>query len=129
MSANTSVIMKARRKKLAEITSGKIISMPAITHVVFGTGGVETNGDPKQPNENQTALFNEVKRYPVDEITYPVETTARYTTSIPEIDLIGVKISEVGLLDDEGTLCAMKTMYVKQKDENVKFTFEFDDEF
>lgn len=126
---STSVITKARRKMLAEITSGKITTIPAITHIAFGSGGVDAAGEPKQASETQTALFNEVQRYPVDSVTYPVDTTARYSVEIPEVDLVSVKISEAGLIDADGTLCAIKTMYVKQKDENVKFTFEFDDEF
>lgn len=126
---STSVITKARRKMLAEITSGKITTIPAITHIAFGSGGVDENGEPKQASETQTALFTEVQRYPIDSVTYPVDTTARYSVEIPEADLVSVKISEAGLIDTDGTLCAIKTMYIKQKDENVKFTFEFDDEF
>lgn len=126
---STSVVMKARRKKLAEITSGKITSMAAVTHVAVGDGGVNDANEPRQPNEAQTALFHELKRYPIEEIAYPIETTARYVVTIPEPDLIGAKISEIGLIDADGVLCAMKTMYVKQKDAHVKFTFEFDDEF
>lgn len=126
---NTSVITRARRIYLTKITSGAISEMPMVTQIAFGDGGVDEAGEPIQPNELQTSLNNEIGRYDIDEVTYPVETTARYTVTIPEGDLIGKKISEMALVDSGGGLCAIKTMYVKQKDEGVKFTFEFDDEF
>ena len=125
----TSIVTKARRKLLAEITSGVIDTIPVITHIAFGDGGVDIAGEPREVTENQTTLFNEVERYPVDSVTYPVETTTRYYVEIPENDLIGVDINEAGLMDSEGTLCAIKTMYIKKKDGNVKFAFEFDDVF
>jgi len=32
-------------------------------------------------------------------------------------------------VDSDGDVVAIKTMYPKKKDEDVSFTFEFDDEF
>lgn len=49
--------------------------------------------------------------------------------TIPASDLPGASISEAGLVDSAGMLCAIKTMYVKRKDAGVTFTFTFDDEF
>lgn len=128
MSANT-VTTFIRRKMLAEITSGKISTMSAITHIAFGDGGVDASGDPIQPTASQTTLNSEIARYTVDPVTYPVSTTARYSVTIQGDELVGKKISEAGLIDSEGNLHAIKTMYVKQKDDGVKFTFTFDDEF
>lgn len=127
--ANTSVITRARRINLAKITSGAVTTIPKISHIAFGDGGVNASGEPVQPNESQAALNHELARYPIDSVAYPQETTARYTVTIPEEALIGGKISEMALVDADGVICAIRTMYVKQKDENVKFTFEFDDEF
>lgn len=126
---NTSIITKARRIYLTKITSGAITTMPKVTQIAFGDGGVDELGEPIVPNELQTALRSEIGRYNIDEVSYPVETTARYIVTIPEEDLVGKKISEMALIDEEGGFCAIKTMYIKQKDEGVKFTFEFDDEF
>ena len=126
---STSITTKARRKALAEITSGKISAISPISHIAFGNGGVDEYGEPKIPSDEQAALFNEIARYPADNVSYPVETTARYTVEIPETALAGAEISEVGLFDSNGVLCAIKTMYVKKKDEGIKFAFEFDDQF
>lgn len=126
---STSIVTKARRKSLAEITSGKITSIAPIAYIAFGNGGVDEFGDPRQPSDEQTALFSEIARYPAGNATYPTATTARYTIEIPEAELAGAEISEVGLFDSNGVLCAIKTMYVKKKDDGIKFAFEFDDKF
>lgn len=127
--AETSIITKTRRILLCQISSGAIIAMPKITHIALGTGGVDANGEPLVPSETQTALNQQVGEYEIESVSYPVETTARYTITIPENELVGEAISEVGLVDEQGNLCAVKNMYVKRKDEGVTFTFTFDDEF
>lgn len=127
--AETSVITLTRRTNLCKITSGAITEIAPITHIAFGTGGVDGQGEPLTPSETQSALNAEIARYPIGPIEYPVDTTARYTTTIPKEDLAGAKISEAALVDADGALAAIKNMYVKQKDEGVAFTFTFDDEF
>lgn len=127
--STTSVITRIRRRNLAEITRGAVETIPKIKYIAFGDGGVEEDGQPKQPNETQTALNNEIGRYEIDSVTNPVETTNRYTVTIPESELNGQNINEMALVDEEGQLAAIKTFLSKGKDEDVKFTFEFDDEF
>jgi len=99
--------------------------------IAFGDGGVDGSGNPITPDETQVALNNQIAAYPIDSVTYPLDppTTARYTAAIPENDLNGAFISEAGLLDANGNLCAIKTFLVKGKDSGVSFTFIFDDEF
>lgn len=127
--ADTSVITIARRTALCKLTSGAVSSIPAITHIAFGDGGVDLNGNPLIPSDTQTALLREVKRYPVEKVEYPVATTARYIVTIPKNELVGCKISEAALIDAAGEPAAIKTMFVKQKDGDVSFEFTFDDEF
>ncbi len=62
-SSTTSVITHQRRVNLAKITRGEVETIPKITHIAFGSGGVDENGQPIQPLETQTALNNEVARY------------------------------------------------------------------
>ena len=129
MATENSVITLYRRKNLAQITSGAIASMPKIAYIALGTGGVDESGSVTAPSESQTALKAEAGRYPVDPVEYPVETTARYTITVPEADLSGTAISELGLLDEEGNLCAVRNCSPKIKDADEEFTFVFDDEF
>lgn len=124
-----SVITKTRRKKLCMAASDSEKPLAVITHVAFGNGGVNESGEPLVPLETQTALNSELARYEVESVTYPEETTARYAVTIPKDALVGEKINEAALVDSDGDVVAIKTMYTKQKDEGVSFTFEFDDEF
>jgi len=126
-----SVITLHRRVQLCLATSGGVPAIAPITHVTFGDGGVDEDGKPIPPVETQLELNNRVGIYPVDDVSYPVEppTTARYTATIPAQDLAGISISEAALVDAEGNLCAIKTFYIKRKDEGLTFTFTFDDEF
>lgn len=123
------ITTKYRRENLCKITSGAIAAMPAITHIAFGDGGVDGSGTPLEPTDTQTALKHEIARYPIEKKEYPVSTTARYTVTIGKDELVGGKISEAALIDADGKLCAIKNMFVKQKDADVSFTFAFDDEF
>ena len=109
-----SVITKTRRRKLCMAASDPEKPLAVITHVAFGNGGVNGSGEPLVPLETQTALNSEL---------------ARYAVTIPKDALVGEEISEAALVDSDGDVVAIKTMYPKKKDEDVSFTFEFDDEF
>ena len=128
-SSANSVITRARRVNLANITSGAVESIPKITHIAFGDQGVDEKGQPLQPTEDKQALHHEVGRYEIDGVSNPVETTNRYTVTVPESDLVGLSLSEMALIDAEGVFAAVKNFLPKGKDGDVKFTFEFDDEF
>lgn len=127
--SSTSIITLARRINLAKITRGTIETLPKITHIAFGDGGIGEDGQPLQPNELQTKLNNEIGRYEIASVENPVETTNRYFVTIPETDLNGKNISEMALVDASGDLAAIKTFLSKGKDDDVIFTFGFDDEF
>lgn len=128
-SSTTSVITRARRVNLAKITRGAVTSIPKITHIAFGDQGVGEDGQPLTPSETQTALNHEVGRYEIDSVTNPVDTTNRYAVTIPEADLVGKSISEMALIDADGVFAEVKNFLPKGKDEDVSFTFTFDDEF
>ena len=132
MSENTIITIK-RRGQLCLITSGAISTLPPVTMIAFGDGGVDGDGNPIPPKADADSLGRELGRYPLDSVAYPLDpaprTTARYTATIPANDLVSASISEAALVDAAGELCAIKTMYVKRKDGGVTFTFTFDDEF
>ena len=126
-----SVITLHRRISLCKITSGAASALAPITHVAFGDGGTDTNGNPLIPSGDQTTLNNEIAQYPISSVTYPLTppTTARYTVTIPAADLPSARISEAALVDSDGNLCAIKNFYVKGKDPGIAFEFTFDDQF
>ena len=124
-----SVITKARRIKLCLASSDSTKPLAPITHIALGGGGTGGDGEPLEPSESQEALNSEIARYPVEGVTYPEATTARYAVTIPAGELTGQAISEAALVDSDGDLAAIKNMYEKKKDAGVAFTFEFDDQF
>ena len=126
--ADNSIITLYRRKTLCEITSGASSSLAPITHIAFGDGGVD-GGVPIQPENTAIELNHEVARYAIDTVTFPEPTTACYVVTIPENDLEGVEITESGLIDADGGLCAIKTFYVKKKDLGLSMGYTFLDEF
>lgn len=129
MAEHSGVITLYRRVKLAQITSGEITKLAPIKHIAFGDGGTDGSGNVLIPSETQTELRREFCRYEIDNVAYPVNTTARYTVTIPKGEQTGRSFSEMGLIDGDGMLCGIKNMLTKQKDEDLIFTFEFDDEF
>lgn len=126
---SNSVITKFRREQLAKVTSGAITTLAKIAFIALGDSGADEEGTPISPSEQQTALVNEIGRYPVAAPVFPVSTTARYQITVPENELVGKKISELGLLDANGQLVAVRNCSPKIKDADEEFTFVFDDEF
>lgn len=124
-----SVITITRRIKTCKASSGAAAALPPITQIAFGSGGVDSEGLPIPPSEQQIALTHEVARYPVESVTYPEETTARYSATIPKEDLTNECINEAALIDSGGDAAAIKTFYTKQKDKGTAFSFVFDDKF
>ena len=129
MANENSIITKFRREQLAKITSGAITEIAKVAYIALGDGGLEEDGTPTQPSEEQAALAREIGRYPVDGPQFPLSTTARYSITVPEGELAGEKISELGLLDLNGKLVAIRNCSPKIKDADEEFTFVFDDEF
>ena len=127
--SKNSVITHARRVNLAQITCGAVSTIPKISHIAFGDEGLDESGQPLDPTEFQQALHHEVGRYPIDQVEHPKDTTNRYIVTIPETELNGSMLSEMALVDEDGGLAAIKNFLPKGKDEDVRFTFEFDDEF
>ena len=126
-----SVVTLHRRISLCKVTSGAVSILAPITHVAFGDGGTDANGDPLLPSGTQTSLNNELAQYEISSVTYPLDppTTARYTVTIPAADLPSARISEAALVDSDGNLCAIKNFYAKGKDPGIAFEFTFDDQF
>lgn len=127
--AKESVITLYRRIKLTQVTSGEIDKLAKITHMAFGSGGVDEDGNPLMPSETQTELNSEICRIPIESVKYPIPTTARYTATLPIGEYTAQKFNEFALVDEDGHLCAIENTYTKQKDETLAMTWEIDDQF
>ena len=120
MAGNTenSIITKIRRVKTCKASRGAIETLPPVTHIVFGDQGVDEGGEPIPPTEEQNALKHQIAKYPIGSVSNPVETTNRYSVTIPETELTGESISEAALMDSEGD--DQVVIYVKK--EKMKHT-------
>ena len=127
--AKESIITLYRRIKLAQITSGEIERIPKIAYMVFGNKGVDENGKPIMPVEEQTVLNNEVCRVPIEKVEFPSATIAKYTAVLPQGKYTGECFNEFALADEDGCLCAIQNTYTKIKDEDLTITWEIEDRF
>lgn len=122
--ATKSVITKTRRKKMTEAshTTGKIAK---ITHIALGSGGVNADGTVIVPLAENVALKSEVVRKPYTSSTKTSDTSYEYTIKLEEDELVGVFISEMALIDEDGDVVAFSNFLAKGKDETeVTFTIE-----
>lgn len=116
------VTMSAYRAKIAQAV-GSGTALPKITTVVIGTGGVDANGNPIQPADGETHLYNQVLSKPPSSVTYPSSTQVQFTVTINPGDLpAGTKINEIGLIDSAGTFAEHSTFYTKQTDGTTTMT-------
>lgn len=122
------VITKIGREKLCKAHAGDI-TLPIITQMAFGNGGVDESGTVIATTGEEVALRNELLRKNIDSHTFPITTTGRYSLRLGKEELADQTISEQGLFDAEGDLVAYKTFLPKGKDGDMEFIFDMDEIF
>lgn len=122
------IITKKAREKLVKARAGAIV-LPAVVGMVFGDGGIDSEGKVVPPAESQEALNHEIFRKEIDGYSFPEDTTCRYVCTLSDTELAGESLSEVGLYDAEGDIVCIKTFLAKGKDEDLEMTFTLDDIF
>ncbi len=123
-----SVVTNVAREKLAKARAG-LASLPIITKMAFGDGGVDAEGVPIAPSGTDTTLKNELLRKTIDGYTFPIATTGRYSCTLLESDLIDDNISEIALIDSEDDLIIIKTFTSKNKESDMEMIYQIDDKF
>ncbi len=121
-----SITTKYSREKMAQARSGDAVILP-VTHMAFGSGGVDGSGDPIPPVTTETSLGHETYRKEVDGHIYPISTTCRYSCQLDESELADQTINEIALIDSSNHMVCKKTFKNKIKDGDMKMTFELDD--
>lgn len=122
------VITKTGREKLCKAHAGDI-TLPAITQMAFGSGGVDESGAVIATTGEEVSLRTELLKKDIDSHTYPITTTGRYSVRLGKEELADQTISEQGLFDAEGDLIAYKTFLPKGKDGDMEFIFDMDEIF
>lgn len=124
------VITAVGRKKLCKAHAGDI-TLPPITHMAWGNGGVDESGQPKEATGNEIGLYSELLKKEIESHGYvnEEETTCRYTATLDKGELTGKEISEMGLYDSEGDLIAYRTLMRKGKEADIPQTYDMDEIF
>lgn len=130
MADNKGVITVTGRKKLCMAHAGDA-TLPAITKMAWGNGGVDENGQPISTTGNEIGLYNELLAKDVESHVYVNEekTTCRYTATLEAGELDGEEISEMGLYDADGDLVAYRTFMRKGKDADIPQIYDMDEIF
>lgn len=124
------VITITGRSKFCKAHAGDR-ELPVITHMAWGDGGVEENGQPKKATGNEINLYSQLLKKEVESHVYvnEEETTCRYRAALDKGELTGSEISEMGLFDEEGDLIAYRTFMRKGKDADIPQIYDMDEIF
>lgn len=122
------VITEKGREKLCKAHAGDI-PLPKISHMAFGSGGINSANEVVAPTGKEVSLRNELLIKDITDYSFPIPTTCRYSCRLTKEDLANQFISEQGLYDTEGDLVAYKTFLPKGKDEDMEFVFDMDEIF
>ncbi len=123
---STAVTTRIAKKKMLLARAG-VSALPKIAMMAFGDGGVNTDGEVIDPEEEQTELKNEIYRKDITKYEIVSDTQIRYYCNLKEDELTGGKISEIGLVDAEGDIITIKNFKVKEKDNDFSFMFKIND--
>ena len=130
MADNKGVISATGRKKLCRAHAGDG-TLPAITKMAWGNGGVDETGQPISTTGNEIGLYNELLVKDIESHAYvnEEETTCRYTATLEAGELSGEEISEMGLYDADGDLVAYRTFMRKGKDADIPQIYDMEEIF
>ena len=130
MADSRGVITVTGRRKLCMAHAGDA-GLPAITRMAWGSGGVDSDGQPLATTGNEIGLYQELMAKDIESHVYVGggETTCRYTATLEAGDLSGESISEMGLYDADGDLVAYRTFLPKGKDADIPQIYNMDEIF
>lgn len=120
-----SIITVTGRRKMAQARAG-IAALPKIVGIALGNGGVDEDGNVLEPGDN---LKGELLRRAADSIEKVTETSYRFSLCLSKEELANEALSEMALYDEDGDIVAIKNFKRKEKDADMKMTFEMDDTF
>lgn len=114
------IVVDAFRKRLAKHMTDNS-ALPPITYMAFGDGGHNADQTAKSPSATATALAHEVLRKPLALITQEDLYSTTGKGAVEASELIGVPISECGLIDSAGQLVGLKNFAPKYKESDERY--------
>lgn len=117
------VIVNQFRERLAKhMFDGS--ALPKVKYMAFGDGGHEADLTPKAMDPARTSLYNERLRKQLSNVLQEDAMSVTGVGRIESNELVGVKISEVGLLDESGYLIGYRCFSPKIKDADETYEVE-----
>lgn len=124
--ATKAITTTIAKKKMLLARAGQQ-ELPAITQMVFGSGGVNLAGEVLEPSEGQQELNEEIYRKDIEKVEIVSDTQIRYYCTLNENELIDKDISEIALADADGDLVTIKNFKAKGKDSDFQMIFKIND--
>ncbi|MBW2672333.1 MAG: phage tail protein [Deltaproteobacteria bacterium] len=128
MTTENTVTTNIGREKLAKAHIG-LITLPAITQIAFGNGGVDTSGNPIPPDGTETTVPGQFILKDVSSVEFVPPTTARIHGELAYDEGNGENVSACGLYDSEGDLIALQTFAVIPKTSSLRILVDWDEVF
>lgn len=124
--ATKAITTTIAKKKMLLARAGQQ-ELPAITQMVFGSGGVNLAGEVLEPSEGQQELKEEIYRKDIEKVEVVNDTQIRYYCTLEENELVDKDISEIALADADGDLVTIKNFKAKGKDSDFQMIFKIND--
>jgi len=95
--------------------------MAKISQIALGTEGVDSNGEIRTPLPQNIGLNNEIIRKSYASSTQTSNASYSYDIRLTQEELIGVPISEIALVDEDGDVVAIANFKPRIKGESEVF--------
>ncbi|MEQ6355909.1 phage tail protein [Lysinibacillus sp. M3] len=125
--SNSTTLMQAR-SHFAQAHAGFVPLRP-IVKMAFGSGGVDEKGNPIPPDATVAALNTELYRKDIESYTFTATASVTFVCVLTADEINNTELSEVALVDSNGSLVAIKTFRKKYKDNETEIMFEWTEKF
>lgn len=114
------ITVKGYRKRLAAAMAGGA-PLKKVKFMAFGDGGHNADLTAKAPSDEQEALNHEVLRKTLAAIAQEDLFSVTGRGALEANELIGLRISEAALLDEDGKLIGLKNFAPKIKESDERY--------
>ena len=125
---SSAVITNVAKNKILKARAGDD-TLPTVKGFVFGNGGLDASGTPIEPDPDQTELGNQLYEKNVASHSFPTSTSCVYECTLQDSECPLATINEIGLIDSDDDLIAIKTFLNKSKASDLELTFRMTDAF
>lgn len=104
-------------------------TIPVISYLAFGDGGLGQDGQPISPDPTANALNHELFRLPIEDVDYLTPYNADLTVSLASAAYNDTPITEFGAVDEDGDFVGFQTFKTVTKQDILNLLFHWYVEF